>query len=121
MCVLCRKDPTRAVVPNLPIDYSYVRLQHIAAANALCHEFFWPGIDRTCDLDLFCSLKQNYIRYLFTAQRLFIFCSVLMLSVSECLQYPDFSCVALYRQVYNISASINLFQIKTEFSRLSSF
>ncbi|XP_067121489.1 cysteine-rich protein 2-binding protein isoform X1 [Centruroides vittatus] len=47
-----------------PIDYCYVRPQHIAVVNSLCREYFWPGID-----------------------------------LSECLQYPDFSCVALYRKV----------------------
>ncbi|XP_054710670.1 cysteine-rich protein 2-binding protein-like [Uloborus diversus] len=46
------------------IDYCYVRPQHIPAINALCHNFFWPGID-----------------------------------MSESLQYPDFSCVALYKKV----------------------
>ncbi|OAD56121.1 Cysteine-rich protein 2-binding protein [Eufriesea mexicana] len=47
-----------------PIDYSYVRPQHIPAINSLCSQFFWPGIDLT-----------------------------------ECLQYPDFSCVVLYKKL----------------------
>ena len=47
-----------------PIDYCYVRPQHIPSVNALCQQFFWPGID-----------------------------------VSECLQYPDFSCIVLYRKL----------------------
>lgn len=51
-------------VETHPIDYCYVRPQHIPSVNSLCQEFFWPGID-----------------------------------LSECLQYPDFSCVALYRRV----------------------
>ncbi|XP_067677238.1 cysteine-rich protein 2-binding protein-like [Haliotis asinina] len=50
--------------PSPPIDYCYVRPQHIPSVNILCREFFWPGID-----------------------------------LSECLQYPDFSCVVLYRKV----------------------
>jgi hypothetical protein len=29
-----------------PIDYSYIRPQHIPAINSLCRQFFWPGIDR---------------------------------------------------------------------------
>ncbi|XP_048586308.1 cysteine-rich protein 2-binding protein isoform X2 [Nematostella vectensis] len=45
-----------------PIDYCYVQPHHIPSVNAMCREFFWPGID-----------------------------------LSECLQYPDFSCVVLYR------------------------
>lgn len=31
--------------PTAPIDYSYVRPQHIPAINSLCSQFFWPGID----------------------------------------------------------------------------
>lgn len=50
--------------PLAPIDYSYVRPQHIPAINSLCSQFFWPGIDLT-----------------------------------ECLQYPDFSCVVLYKKL----------------------
>lgn len=46
------------------IDYCYVRPEHIPAINAMCQEYFWPGID-----------------------------------LSDSLQYPDFSCVALYRKV----------------------
>ena len=47
-----------------PIDYCYVRPQHIPSVNALCQQFFWPEID-----------------------------------VSECLQYPDFSCIVQYRKL----------------------
>ncbi|XP_029450329.1 cysteine-rich protein 2-binding protein isoform X2 [Rhinatrema bivittatum] len=47
-----------------PIDYCYVRPDHIPTINAMCQEFFWPGID-----------------------------------LSECLQYPDFSVVVLYKKV----------------------
>ncbi|XP_043255235.1 cysteine-rich protein 2-binding protein [Colletes gigas] len=31
--------------PIAPIDYSYIRPQHIPAINSLCSQFFWPGID----------------------------------------------------------------------------
>lgn len=34
------KQPLRA-----PIDYSYIRPQHIPAINSLCRQFFWPDID----------------------------------------------------------------------------
>uniref|UniRef100_T1J5P7 N-acetyltransferase domain-containing protein n=1 Tax=Strigamia maritima TaxID=126957 RepID=T1J5P7_STRMM len=57
-----RKSTTWTPPSRSPIDYSYVRPDHIPSINALCREFFWPGID-----------------------------------LSECLQYPDFSCVALYK------------------------
>ncbi|XP_044516667.1 cysteine-rich protein 2-binding protein isoform X2 [Gracilinanus agilis] len=50
--------------PEAPIDYCYVRPNHIPTINSMCHEFFWPGID-----------------------------------LSECLQYPDFSVVVLYKKV----------------------
>ena len=59
----------RASGPNqnmkrYPLDYCYVQPNHIPSVNALCSEFFWPGID-----------------------------------VTECLQYPEFSCVVLYRRL----------------------
>lgn len=34
------KLPSRA-----PLDYSYIRPQHIPAINSLCSQFFWPGVD----------------------------------------------------------------------------
>lgn len=30
---------------NAPIDYCYVRSEHIPAINLLCELYFWPGID----------------------------------------------------------------------------
>ncbi|XP_015597846.1 cysteine-rich protein 2-binding protein [Cephus cinctus] len=59
-----RTNPHWKPPPIAPIDYSYVRPQHIPAINSLCNQFFWPGIDLT-----------------------------------ECLQYPDFSCVVLYKKL----------------------
>lgn len=29
--------------PEAPIDYCYVRPNHIPTINSMCHEFFWPG------------------------------------------------------------------------------
>ncbi|XP_058030589.1 cysteine-rich protein 2-binding protein isoform X2 [Ahaetulla prasina] len=59
-----KNDPSWTAEPEAPIDYCYVRPNHIPTINSLCHEFFWPGID-----------------------------------LSECLQYPDFSVVVLYKKV----------------------
>ncbi|XP_070796958.1 cysteine-rich protein 2-binding protein isoform X3 [Pituophis catenifer annectens] len=59
-----KNDPGWTAEPEAPIDYCYVRPNHIPTINSLCHEFFWPGID-----------------------------------LSECLQYPDFSVVVLYKKV----------------------
>ncbi|GFY48008.1 cysteine-rich protein 2-binding protein [Trichonephila inaurata madagascariensis] len=59
-----KNNPNWLPPAQSPINYCYVRPQHIPGINALCHEFFWPGID-----------------------------------VSECLQYPDFSCVVLYKKL----------------------
>ncbi|XP_068088329.1 cysteine-rich protein 2-binding protein isoform X2 [Hyperolius riggenbachi] len=59
-----QSDPSWEAEPDSPIDYCYVRPGHIPTINAVCQEFFWPGID-----------------------------------VSECLQYPDFSVVVLYKKV----------------------
>ncbi|XP_066511085.1 cysteine-rich protein 2-binding protein-like [Hoplias malabaricus] len=50
--------------PDAPIDYCYVRPNHIPSVNSMCHDMFWPGVD-----------------------------------LSECLQYPDFSVVVLYKKV----------------------
>nr|XP_050867166.1 cysteine-rich protein 2-binding protein isoform X1 [Vespula vulgaris] len=59
-----RNNSSWKPLPRAPIDYSYIRPQHIPAINSLCNQFFWPGIDLT-----------------------------------ECLQYPDFSCVVLYKKL----------------------
>nr|XP_056718791.1 cysteine-rich protein 2-binding protein [Euleptes europaea] len=59
-----KDDPSWTTEPESPIDYCYVRPNHIPSINSMCHEFFWPGID-----------------------------------LSECLQYPDFSVVVLYKKV----------------------
>jgi hypothetical protein len=40
-----------------PIDYSYVRPQHISSINSLCQEFFYPGIDcKYICITVFCTL-----------------------------------------------------------------
>ncbi|XP_037545573.1 cysteine-rich protein 2-binding protein [Nematolebias whitei] len=59
-----KTDPDWAPEPDAPIDYCYVRPNHIPSVNAMCHDTFWPGVD-----------------------------------LSECLQYPDFSVVVLYKKV----------------------
>ncbi|XP_016298350.1 cysteine-rich protein 2-binding protein-like [Sinocyclocheilus anshuiensis] len=59
-----RKEPSWVAEPDAPIDYCYVRPNHIPSVNSMCQDIFWPGID-----------------------------------LSECLQYPDFSVVVLYKKV----------------------
>ncbi|XP_026053885.1 cysteine-rich protein 2-binding protein-like [Carassius auratus] len=59
-----KKDPNWVAEPDAPIDYCYVRPNHIPSVNSMCQDIFWPGID-----------------------------------LSECLQYPDFSVVVLYKKV----------------------
>ncbi|XP_051551111.1 cysteine-rich protein 2-binding protein-like isoform X2 [Myxocyprinus asiaticus] len=59
-----RNDPSWVPEPDAPIDYCYVRPNHIPSANSMCRDIFWPGID-----------------------------------LSECLQYPDFSVIVLYKKV----------------------
>lgn len=39
------KTPGWKPQPIAPIDYSYIRPQHIPAINSLCTQFFWPGVD----------------------------------------------------------------------------
>lgn len=38
-----RNDPNWKAEPEAPIDYCYVRPNHIPTINSMCHEFFWPG------------------------------------------------------------------------------
>lgn len=40
-----KKNPEWNPQTNEPIDYSYIRPQHIPAINSLCSQFFWPGVD----------------------------------------------------------------------------
>lgn len=37
------KEPGWAPEPDAPIDYCYVRPNHIPSVNAMCHDSFWPG------------------------------------------------------------------------------
>ena len=43
-------EPSFKAPSVAPIDYCYVRPQHIPSINALCREFFWPGIDCKCSV-----------------------------------------------------------------------
>ncbi|XP_067421461.1 cysteine-rich protein 2-binding protein isoform X4 [Emydura macquarii macquarii] len=38
-----KNDPDWKAEPEAPIDYCYVRPNHIPTINSMCHEFFWPG------------------------------------------------------------------------------
>ena len=42
---LIRHDPEWKPTPVSSIDYCYVQPHHIPSVNAMCREFFWPGID----------------------------------------------------------------------------
>lgn len=42
---LIRHDPEWKPPPVSSIDYCYVQPHHIPSVNAMCREFFWPGID----------------------------------------------------------------------------
>lgn len=59
-----KDESSKQPVVRHPVDFCYVRPQHIPVVNAMCRTFFWPGID-----------------------------------LSESLQYPDFSCIAMYRKL----------------------
>lgn len=38
-----RNDPSWVPEPESPIDYCYVRPNHIPSVNSMCHDMFWPG------------------------------------------------------------------------------
>lgn len=38
-----RTDPDWLPEADAPIDYCYVRPNHIPSVNAMCHDTFWPG------------------------------------------------------------------------------
>lgn len=38
-----RNDLNWKAEREAPIDYCYVRPNHIPTINSMCHEFFWPG------------------------------------------------------------------------------
>lgn len=76
------KIPSRASV-----DYCYLRPQHIAAVNGLLQRMFWPGIDSEFYRSLCFSFSHHFTDYFY------------LLTVSECLSYPDFTVVALYKKL----------------------
>ncbi|XP_074805820.1 cysteine-rich protein 2-binding protein isoform X3 [Natator depressus] len=39
-----KNDPDWKAEPEAPIDYCYVRPNHIPTINSMCHEFFWPDL-----------------------------------------------------------------------------
>lgn len=74
-------------IPNrASVDYCYLRPQHIAAVNGLLQRVFWPGIDSKLTFTI-TELKMNLILILN------------FIPVSECLSYPDFTVVALYKKL----------------------
>lgn len=90
-----RKEPDWVPEPNASIDYCYVRPNHIPSVNAMCHDSFWPGSTRRhsphydpSDHESVCP-NPPIVR----------FCPPPGVDLSECLQYPDFSVVVLYKKV----------------------
>lgn len=86
------------VIPSRSsIDFCYVRPQHIPAVNALLQRLFWPGIDSKywCFFVPFISNFHYFTRNPKSKSSIFLIFS----TVSECLSYPDFSIVALYKKL----------------------
>lgn len=82
-----RPDPDWVPEADAPIDYCYVRPNHIPSVNAMCHDTFWPG---NTPLPLLYPLIQARIQPAGVPPGV---------DLSECLQYPDFSVVVLYKKV----------------------
>lgn len=95
--LLCElQHEVNGIVPNRSsIDYCYVRPQHIPAVNALLQRLFWPGIDSKY-LSPFIILCKNLTLLL---KKISFFFQNYFRIVSECLSYPDFSIVALYKKL----------------------
>lgn len=85
-----RKDPDWVPEPDASIDYCYVRPNHIPSVNAMCHDSFWPGSKENPSF-IFRVLFPNLLTMRLTRPP--------GVDLSECLQYPDFSVVVLYKKV----------------------
>jgi hypothetical protein len=73
-------------VPEIfPIDYCYLRPDHVKQVNELLVETFWPGIDSMLD---YCTFSDEFLR---TLQFPFL--------VSENLTCPDHTVVVLYKRL----------------------
>lgn len=82
-----RKDPAWVPEADAPIDYCYVRPNHIPSVNAMCHHGFWPGGVSPSSL---WPAAPTLLIWLAPPPGV---------DLSECLQYPDFSVVVLYKKV----------------------
>lgn len=87
-----RNDPTWVPEPAASIDYCYVRPSHIPSVNAMCHDSFWPGERSHQQV---CTHTHTYTK----SPRLTTLSVSAGVDLSECLQYPDFSVVVLYKKV----------------------
>lgn len=85
-----RKDPDWVPEATAPIDYCYVRPSHIPSVNAMCHDSFWPG-ERSHAHTHTHAPTDSEVHH---SGRL-----AAGVDLSECLQYPDFSVVVLYKKV----------------------
>lgn len=92
MCEL-QYEVNGTIPSRASVDFCYVRPQHIAAVNGLLQRMFWPGIDSKKKI-LFQTYNSSSFET-FSNFHSFFF----SFSVSECLSYPDFSVVALYKKL----------------------
>ena len=80
-----QQKSSSAKLPKFPINYTYIQPRDVSQINRMACKFFWPGIDgrQICRINL----------------KIFIMFSLTFLVVSECLKYPDFTCVVSYKKL----------------------
>lgn len=61
---LHRNDPHWMPEPDAPLDYCYVRPNHIPTINSMCQEFFWPGMFSLLKLGKWVFYRVNFNNFL---------------------------------------------------------